>query len=266
MYDFIKVSVAALAMPLPISMAIMLLGAMFLIMRRNALGWSLSFGGLLLLGLLSWAPVADRLLAPFEQSAPMVSAEQDWDYIVVLGSGWDTRAEHRPASMRLTESALTRLVEGIRLWRQAPNATLTVTGASRLDEAPMAWGYRDAAVELGVPLTSLWVLDQPTDTGKEAREFAKKLAQEVSGDHASLRIALVTSASHLPRAMRHFQAVGLNPVAAPTHFLSYAQNPAHLSYWIPSAIHLRKTERAWYEFLASFWVRFEHGQNDKSRL
>ena len=89
-------------------------------------------------------------------------------------------------------------------------------------------------------------------------EIINNLRAQGVEDLSGIRLALVTSASHMPRAMRHFEQVGLKPVAAPTHFMSFTDNPAHLSYWLPSATHLRKSERACYEFLASLVVKAEH--------
>ncbi|NLY59529.1 MAG: DUF218 domain-containing protein, partial [Gammaproteobacteria bacterium] len=43
-------------------------------------------------------------------------------------------------------------------------------------------------------------------------------AAAVLGEGA--QVLLVTSASHMPRAMRHFQNAGLRPIAAPTHYLA----------------------------------------------
>jgi hypothetical protein len=58
--------------------------------------------------------------------------------------------------------------------------------------------------------------------------------------------------------MRHFETVELTPIAAPTHYLGEYHEPNGLSYWVPSARHLRKTERAIYEALGLLMVGREH--------
>ncbi|MBK8637504.1 MAG: YdcF family protein [Chromatiaceae bacterium] len=46
---------------------------------------------------------------------------------------------------------------------------------------------------------------------------------------AGQRLILVTSATHMPRAMRHFQTVvGLDPISAPTQYLTVGGS---LSVW-----------------------------------
>lgn len=253
-------------MPLPFLLLLAGLGWVLFWLGRRRLGLVGVLAGLVGLALVSWAPVADWLLSPFESQYPALTDQAvvaDLDYLVVLVGGWDSLAQERPAGTRLSESSTARLIEGMRLVELARvvgnlDAKLVVSGASRLDESPVAWGYRDAALGLGLKPEQLVVLDTPTDTGAEARAFAAWLRAQGVEDLAGVRFALVTSASHLPRAMRHFEQVGLHPVAAPTHFMAFTDNPAHLSYWVPSASHLRKTERAWYEFLAGLVVKAEH--------
>ena len=58
------------------------------------------------------------------------------------------------------------------------------------------------------------------------------------------RFFRVTSASHMRRSVRHFERVGLSPIASPTHYLTGRGRPVRLSYWVPSSDALRKTERA----------------------
>ncbi|WP_237673945.1 ElyC/SanA/YdcF family protein [Vreelandella profundi] len=209
---------------------------------------------MLVIILASWAPIAERLLRPFETRYPaLVDAPSGISLaaVVVLGGGWQPDAPISSVS-RLSESSAIRLMEGIRLWRQAPELPLIVSGASRnAAVAPVAQGYAQAAQSLGVPEAQLHVLDWPTDTGQEAQAVSQLLGKGAS-------IILVTSASHMPRAMRHFHAAGLSPTAAPTHYLTQFSSPSSVRYWVPSASHLHKTERAVYEALGNLMVDIEH--------
>ena len=68
---------------------------------------------------------------------------------------------------------------------------------------------------------------------------------------------LVTSANHLPRAMRFFEAKGLHPIPAPANQLAI---DSPLNIWdraTPSSMFLGHTERAWYETLGSLWQRLK---------
>ena len=252
-YVLLKALVAQLLMPLPL--CLLLFGAGVLLrLCLLRLGNALVVIGVMTLALLSWAPVADRLLSPIEARYP---ALHDWPHvapgaaIVVLGGGYQP---HQPwvVTGQLSEASANRVLEGLRLWHlSASESLLVVTGASRRNDVePMARAYGRVARDMSVPDSHLHVLDTPTDTGEEARAVARLLGEDAT-------LLLVTSASHMPRAMAHFQQAGLNPIAAPTHYLALRDDVDTLSYWVPSARHLQKSERAIYEWLGMLAVSWE---------
>lgn len=254
MYEWLKGLAALLLMPLPLALGLSALGLALAWCGRRRLGAGiagLAVAGLLLAG---WGPVADRLLGPLEARYPALHtlpADPPTAAVVVLGGGWQPQAPWS-VTARLQDSSAIRLLEGVRLWRQRPALPLVVTGASRdVTQPPVARGYARAAQTLGVPDERLRVLDTPTDTGREARAVSEALGE-------GARVVVVTSASHMPRAMRHFRRAGLAPIAAPTHYLAGRNAAQGLAHWVPSATHLRKTERAVYEVLGQLAVGFEH--------
>jgi len=112
-------------------------------------------------------------------------------------------------------------------------------------------GDAAAAQALGVDPARIVVLDTPTDTAREAYALREFLGTEA-------RFVLVTSASHMPRSVQHFERVGLAPIASPTHVLTGRGRPVRLSYWVPSSDALRKTERAVYETLGLRALEWDH--------
>ena len=254
MFTTLKSLVATLLMPLPVALLLVLGGAWIRARGARRTGFVTGFAGLLLLFLAAWSPVADRLLKPLEQAyQPVldVSALEDIAAVVVLGAGWEPDADW-PAGTRLNDSSVHRLMEGLRLLEALPEAKLVVTGGSRrADEAPVAQGYAAAAQALGVDPARIVVLDTPTDTAQEAYEVRELLGTEA-------RFLLVTSASHMPRSVRHFERVGLDPIASPTHYRTGRDGPDRLRYWVPSSDALRKTERAVYEYLGLRALEWDH--------
>lgn len=251
-YTLLKMLVAQLLMPLPLCLMLFVCGAL-LRLRLARAGQGFMFLSVAALFLLSWSPVADRLLAPFESRFPALHALPQGESpvaILVLGAGYQPESDWT-LSGQLSDAAVNRLMEGMRLWHQAQDMTLIVSGRDRDPAIPsMALAYADLARSIGVPQESIYPLAQPRDTGEEARA-----AVQLLGTGSSL--VLVTSASHMPRAMYHFRKAGLNPIAAPTHYLALRDRPDTLGYWIPSARHLRKSERAFYEALGALAVRWE---------
>ena len=128
-------------------------------------------------------------------------------YIVVLGSGYEPR-DGIPVTAALDEAGLVRIVEGIRLMRRLGATRLVVSGGAPPGQGRSAIGYAQLARELGVSDSSLVILDTPRDTAAEARVVVELLGQSP--------FVLVTSAFHMPRAMRLMQRVGAHPIPAPT--------------------------------------------------
>ncbi len=254
MLDIIKPLFAAFLMPLPLAALLALLGVLFWGMGRRLAGRILVITALSGLLLAAWGPVAEGLLAPLESRYPPISdtaSLQGVTAVVVLGGGWHPDGPG-PASMRLNESSAQRLMEGVRLVRTLPEARMLVSGGSRdPDRQPVAIGYAQAAQELGVAASRLVVLDTPVDTAQEAYAVRDVLAP---GE----RFLLVTSASHMPRSMLHFQRAGLEPIAAPTRFKTGDRSGSQLHFWLPSAQHLRKTERALYEYMGLLALELDH--------
>jgi hypothetical protein len=151
---FFKKLVAPFLMPVPFSLALVLLGLLLLwFTRRQRAGkWLATLGALLLL-LLGYGFVSNRLLASLErQYAPVTdvaAAAGRVRWVVVLGGG-SSADEGLPAALRLSEASLARLVEGVRLQRQLPESRLLVSGGAVFGSGADAETMRALAVELGV--------------------------------------------------------------------------------------------------------------------
>ncbi|QNU61659.1 ElyC/SanA/YdcF family protein [Vreelandella titanicae] len=253
MYTLIKSLAAIFLMPMPLMAVTFAIGWLFRKLGLHRFGDSLIIMSMILLFLAAWAPVADSLLRPLESKYAALLTwpeEQEIKAVVVLGGGWQP---NQPWSItgQLSDSSGLRLVEGLRLWLQNPEVPLLVSGNGTDSEMTMAHGYAEAAQSLGVPADRIVKLVSPKDTAEEA-----KAVQALLGKGA--QVLLVTSASHMPRAMRYFELEGLSPVAAPTHYLAMQSESFGLAYWIPSARQLRKTERAIYELFGLLAIQWEH--------
>jgi uncharacterized SAM-binding protein YcdF (DUF218 family) len=191
----------------------------------------------------SIVPVGNALLAPLERRYPPLRLDESNSsvrYIVVLGSSYAPRAGF-PVTAGLDDEGLVRIVEGVRLAHQLKNARLVVSGGAPQGQAPSAQGYARLARELGIPASSLIVLDRPLDTRAEALEVSATL-----GDSPFL---LTTSAYHMPRAMLLMERAGARPIPAPTGYRASDSFYFGWRAWLPSAAGLRKTELALHEYL-----------------
>lgn len=244
----LKKAIGGLLLPLPLLLLIMASGLFLLWFSRwQKTGKIILSSGWLILFLISLQPVADALLAPVENQYTTWRGSTKVDYVVVLGGGYTWNPQWAPGSNMIGNS-LPRLVEGIRLWRENPGSKMIFTGAAAQNN-PVSSAEVTARVAqtLGVPRSEIVTLDKPRDTSQEAVEVAK-----IVGSRPFL---LVTSASHLPRAMLFFQQQGLRPLPAPANQLAIA---SPLNTWekaLPSSLWLGHSERAVYESLGRLWQK-----------
>jgi uncharacterized SAM-binding protein YcdF (DUF218 family) len=110
--------------------------------------------------------------------------------------------------------AAERMTEGLRLAKLYPEAKLIFSGGSgvvfgnQMTEASLAEKFYE---ELGIPKSQLILENQSRNT-KENAELTKPLVQN------DKTIILITSALHMPRSMRYFKQMGLNPLPYPVDY------------------------------------------------
>lgn len=251
----LKKVLGGMLLPLPLLLLLIALGIALLWFSRFQRTGKLcvSLGWLLLL-LLSLQPVADSLLKPIEDKYQTWRDEKRVQYVVVLGGGYTWNPSWAPSS-NLINNSLPRLTEGIRLWYENPGSKLIFTGAAaKTNPVSTAEAGARVAESLGIPRSEIIVLDKPKDTEEEAA-----VVKEAIGDAPFL---LVTSASHLPRAMIFFRRAGLTPLPAPANQLAI-ESP--LNPWeraIPSPVWLMHSDRVGYETLGRIWQWLKGSSGD----
>ncbi|MEX0387367.1 ElyC/SanA/YdcF family protein [Spiribacter onubensis] len=271
MFFFTKLA-GALLKPLSLVVIALVIGlilAAFTRWRRS--GLALIGVTTLALALISWWPVSNSLMtplegvyAPIEVSAPERAGGQvlprDVAAIVVLGGG-AVDDPSLPLSAQLSATSLQRLIEGIRLWRLRSDALLVTSGALPRGRSQAAIAA-DLAVALGVPRERIRMLPAARNTAEEAAAYAELVAT-VDGDGTSAgpveaaalrQPVVVSSASHLPRAIAEFKSQGLEPLPAPTAHRASPQRFALPGDFAPQADDLRTTEAAWHEMLGRLWA------------
>ena len=132
------------------------------------------------------------------------------EYIVVLGG---TSFTNEMSASDIWDRSVLRLLEGVRLWKDMPGAKLVLSGGAPSSAEVMAV----LPMRLQVPRESLILETRALDTDDEANLF-----KPIVGDTP---FALVTSASHIPRALRLFRSNGMNPLPCPCDFRAKRQRP-----------------------------------------
>jgi uncharacterized SAM-binding protein YcdF (DUF218 family) len=203
----LKKIITLLLMPMCLCLGVLAVGILLLWMRRRirAAKIVLTFGFLVLTAL-SFSAVADPLTKHFELWYPPLldtSGMKDVKWVVVLGGG-HASSPTLPSNAQIGSSSLARLIEGIRIHRELPESKLVLSGGAVFDPVPEAPTMAAVARMLDVSLDDMVLESQSKDTGQQA--------QFVQGIVQSDRCILVTSAIHMPRAMRVFEQKGLRPI------------------------------------------------------
>jgi uncharacterized SAM-binding protein YcdF (DUF218 family) len=246
MLFFLKQLLKASVMPLP---ALLLLGfiGVYLIWadRRARLGRILVTAVLTLLLLSSLEPVVAVLGEGLERQHPVYSGEQV-DFIVVLGAGHISDPD-LPVTSWASPATLFRIVEGLRLALMNPEAVVLFSGYGGTDDISAAEVNRQVAIGLGLDSARILINAAARDTRDEARYVATRIQEHP--------FALVTSATHMSRAMKLFEAEGLNPIPAPAGYLVRRSERLAMEDLVPSETTLLVTRQLWYEALGRVWAK-----------
>ena len=242
----LKPLLTALILP-PLAPLLLALVGWLLAVKRKRCGLALVLFALTVLWLLSCHGTAvwlSRSVLP--QFAPLATGQLTTDKvqaIVVLGGGVLPLAPEYGQAQPRAETAA-RLRYGLWLARQSglPVAFTgglgwAAHGSQTESEAEVA--RRVAQRDYGVTLR--WLEADSRDTAENARLLAPVLKRD-----GVQRIALVTNAWHMPRAVAAFEKTGLVVLAAPMGFVLPGEHP--LLEWLPSAQGLlasRQVLREW---------------------
>jgi uncharacterized SAM-binding protein YcdF (DUF218 family) len=254
---FLKKLIAPLLFPLPVCVMLLLAGLFLLwFTRRQRAGKIFATVGVVLLLIMSYPPLPDFFLRrieqryqPFEMSlhaerpAPDTLANVKW--IVVLGGG-HTSDPKVPASSNLYSGTLYRLVEAVELHRRLPGTRLLLSGSAIWRNDSEAAAMARTAEGLGVERQNMVLEEQANDTEEQAR-----LIKNIVGTDAFI---LVTTASHMPRAVALFSKQGMTPTPAPTDYKIVEAEYVPRDYY-PNPGNLHKSEVVVYETLGLLWSK-----------
>jgi len=248
----------SIATPLVWVLGLLLLGLILTkSCRRKTLsrvGWYFVLCATCVLYLFSIPPVSRLLTGPLESryDRPSREALATLDLVVVLGAGYYRSGGFRDCP-ELTEVTYARLVNGVTVFRQSTAGTLAVCGGGSGGEAA-ATIMKDLAAELGVPEIKIIAQARSHNTRQDATEL-KEMLPERQGK----RIGLVTSALHMPRAVRVFEEVfrGSTIVPIPVNYV-YVQSAAHVTDLVPSAKTLLVSTYAVHEWIGMLWYSLRY--------
>lgn len=244
--------VSRLLFPVPVICELLIAGVVLIwFTRRQRAGKILITAGTLMLLALGCAPLPTILLRTLEQRyrpigpASLRAAAEgagNTTYVVVLGSGYSPDPSVDLVS-HLSEDGVVRLVQGMLLCRKVQFCKLVLSGGPPAAAQTMG----KIALAMGIKEQDIILEEHSRDTEQEAR-FVKPIV-------GATPFLLVTSASHMPRAVGLFRKLGMQPVAAPTDYLAKEGGPFSPDNYYPGAGGLFESERTVYEYLGMAWEK-----------
>lgn len=256
MFMFKKI-VGPLLFPVPLCLGILGFGLVLLwFTAKQRAGKILVTAGTVLVLFFSFPWASGILVEPLERKYPPLLAAPGLEssgpqgdspikWVVVLGGGIEPDPR-LPVTSQINESSLQRVAEGVRLWRQLPGSILLLSGGSVFHAAPEADVMARIARIMGVNPREMLLETRSRDTEEQAR-----LIKEMVG---SDRFILVTSASHMPRAVALFRKHGMDPIPAPTGHLLRRGDTRPPGYFYPQSGGWHRAQIAFYEYLGLAWA------------
>lgn len=191
--------------------------------------------------------VSNSLMASLERDYLIIKPfEEEFDLVIVLGGGTGILDDGEVKLGRHGD----RLSVAARMYHRGNTKRLAATGFGVTSEGYDPVGGAKAAARIwmdwGIPETDIDLIPG-TNTSEEANAI-----KELLGEKPASTVGLLTSAWHLPRAMRLLRAEGLELVPIPSDV--YSQ---HINTWqtlpirlVPNANSLYATTLATKEYLA----------------
>jgi len=209
--------------------------------RAQALGTVL----LVALWFLATRPVADLIIRPLENHyvPPTISSLQEQgirQVVVLTGGGFPVRGEMLTSTF--PHASMYRFLAGLELCnRMGPDCRLIFSGAAGRNR-------RDVTTAITMKDLAMALMPQHEFRAEGLSGSTEEHPENVRPFVKDEPFVLVTSALHMPRAMRVFRKAGLDPVPYPVDFLTIGYSG--WTGWLPSVDNLWSVNVALREYLA----------------
>jgi uncharacterized SAM-binding protein YcdF (DUF218 family) len=191
-------------------------------------------------------PTKDIILKPLEKRYEPINKEQlsEGDVYILLGGGI---SEDAPLSFGQegipSEVSMMRMVEVVRLYKKDRKKIIVSGGKTPGKSVSEASVYKKFLVDMGIEQEDI-IMEEESRTTAENSIMTKKIID----DYGFKCGVLVTSASHMPRAIRSFERKEIKVVTAPC---GYAVNYGSykIQSFLPKASNIELITRGLWEYV-----------------
>lgn len=200
----------------------------------------------------AWPPVAVSINQGLENKARQLQAQNTggpYVAILLLGGGVTPALPNGEAAN--AREGFDRIIYAAQLYQQGVAPRIIVSGGTGLrDEYPdaetEAFSMKAALILMGIPENAILTEDQSLNTRQNVAYTADLLQQS----HIAGRLALVTTATHIPRAANNARRSGLLIDAYPTDWQTSLPYRPFAQRWLPNAKALEESETSLKEWIA----------------
>lgn len=236
-----------LVYPLSLGLVLLFLSVLGGMTGRRGFSWLMALLALIVLYVPSTEFGSSWLVTPLEGRHPGFSPEElpSADVIVLLGGA--TEGESRFGHGADFNNAADRVFTAAELYYAGKAPTILISGGSHPPNRAEADLLAEKFVALKIPRSAL-ILETASRTTHENAVNAGKILKQAGYQH----ILLVTSGSHMRRALALFEKQGLQVTAAATDHQLPKFEPL-VPGWLPTYYRLARSSRALHEHVG-YWV------------
>lgn len=254
---FLSKLIALFVYPFGLLLCLVLAASVLLLFgRRRAAGLMLATA-VLLMFVGGNGYVAHHLVRSLENDFPALAIDDapESDVIVVLGGG--IGLPHPPRRYPDLGPGADRLLEGFRLHRAGKADRILLTGGNVFPQPGLqgeAFYARELLALWGVAPDAMVTETKSRNTLQNA-EYSAAILERNGWE----KVLLVTSATHMSRAVLAFRRAGVEVVPVPTDFTAVDASAPEVFSWIPTIGAFWATTRAVHEYVgrAYYWLRMQ---------
>lgn len=202
--------------------------------------------------LFSIEPVKDLFVQGLEKKFPPISQTdlKRGDFYVLLGGGIYDKAPSSLGRIGIpSEIAMGRLVELVRLYRVSPKKVVVSGGIVLSGDISESEVYRNYLIDLGVKPEDI-IKEEKSRTTAENAQYTAELAKGLKYK----KVIVVTSATHMNRAKKSFEKLGLEVIPAPGAYISDYEKYDLMSY-LPKTSNIEMVFRAMWEYIGEIYYK-----------
>lgn len=244
-----KKIISPFLMPPGVFVTLLLLSSLWFFRRKSGKAAAVNFFLAFLIWLASISPVSDAMLRGLEADFSLPENPKG-DVIILLGGGANDMVPDLSGIGAPSEEMMGRTITAVRLQRRLHVPVLVSGGVvfkDRKAEAPIVKRF---LVDLGVPEEMVITEEKSRDTIENAR-----YAVEICNAKKYSKPLLVTSASHMKRAVLSFRNADMEVKPFPSGFKALGKERYGWEDFLPDAGELRNVSIAMREYIGLLYYK-----------